>query len=71
MPRTYVRENDTRVVLKLPQRMKDQFDAINKSRAINASALIRQWIEQYIRENSSSSSLSESPIPRLKQSVGI
>ena len=71
MPRVYTRDNDSQIMFKLPKSMKEQFDAINKSRAINVSALFRQWIEQYIRENSSSSSLSESPIPRFKQSVGI
>ena len=61
MPRVHTRDNDTRIMFKLPQSMKDRFDAINKSRAINASALFRQWIEQYILENSNKTSTPEPP----------
>lgn len=69
MPRVYTRDNDSQIMFKLPKSMKEQFDAINKSRAINVSALFRQWIEQYIRENSSKVSTSESPHQQLKRSV--
>ena len=42
--------NDT-IKVRLSKELKERFQAVCKSKAVNASELLRQYIEQYAEEN--------------------
>ena len=44
-------EHDTFVKVRVSTELKTQFQSICKSKAVNASELLRQYIEQYVEEN--------------------
>ncbi len=35
----------------LPEKLRNEFHEINKEKSINSSALLRKWIENYVKEN--------------------
>lgn len=41
--------------IRIDKETKDQFMSICKSKAINSSELIRQWIKQFIKDNNKGS----------------
>lgn len=47
------KEKDSYFRFRIDLETKDKFQAITKRQAINSSELFRQWIENYIKENSS------------------
>ncbi|WP_293690435.1 hypothetical protein [uncultured Phascolarctobacterium sp.] len=46
----YDNDKDTVIRVRVPQRLKDDFQALCKSKAINSSELLRQLITQWIHE---------------------
>ena len=46
----YDNDKDTVIRARLPQRLKDDFQALCKAKAINSSELLRQLITQWISE---------------------
>lgn len=42
---------EVRINIRLEKDTRDKFQQICKSKAINGSELIRQWIEKYIQQN--------------------
>lgn len=44
-------EKESRINLRLEKEKKDLFQQICKRKAINASELMRQWIDKFIEEN--------------------
>ncbi|WP_366915950.1 ribbon-helix-helix protein, CopG family [uncultured Megasphaera sp.] len=43
---------EVRINVRLEKETRDKFQQICKSKAVNSSELIRQWIEKYIKEHS-------------------
>lgn len=39
------------MTIRLPEELKDQFDETCERKFVNASALIRSWIKNYVEEN--------------------
>lgn len=37
--------------IRLEEKLRDEFKRINEERSINASHLVRKWIEEYVNEN--------------------
>lgn len=46
----YDNDKDTVIRVRVPQRLKDDFQALCKRKAINSSELLRQLITQWIHE---------------------
>ena len=46
----YDNDKDTVIRVRVPQRLKDDFQALCRSKAINSSELLRQLITQWIHE---------------------
>lgn len=46
----YDNDKDTVIRVRVPQRLKEDFQALCKSKAINSSELLRQLITQWIHE---------------------
>lgn len=46
----YDNDKDTVIRVRVPQRLKDDFQALCKSKAINSSELLRQMIIQWMQE---------------------
>lgn len=46
----YDNDKDTVIRVRVPQRLKDDFQTLCKSKAINSSELLRQLITQWIAE---------------------
>jgi antitoxin component of RelBE/YafQ-DinJ toxin-antitoxin module len=46
----YDNDKDTVIRVRVPQKLKDDFQALCKSKAINSSELLRQLITQWIHE---------------------
>lgn len=42
---------EERLNIRIEQNLKEEFSAICKARSLNASALIRQWINEFVEEN--------------------
>jgi metal-responsive CopG/Arc/MetJ family transcriptional regulator len=42
---------EVRINVRLEKDTRDKFQKICKSKAVNSSELIRQWIEKYIQQN--------------------
>lgn len=47
------KEKDSYFRFRIDLETKDKFQSITKRKSINSSELFRQWIENYIKENSS------------------
>jgi predicted DNA-binding protein len=46
----YDNDKDTSIRVRVPQRLKDDFQTLCKHKAINGSELLRQFITQWIHE---------------------